>query len=371
MTAAEEYKVYLKPTGFLKSPQQHDRKSRRLHNGLLWFSQIEYQERDATGVVRRALVGVEDAEGFIAQLDNIFSQRATRLWGNLLKNHDTIACGERTIRFDQPQVMGIVNMTPDSFSDGGRFTDAPEQAAQAGFDQAAAGATIIDVGGESTRPGAARVWEGDEIARVVPVIERLSAGGALVSVDTRKAAVMKAAIDAGAAIVNDVSALLHDPLALAVVLKAGVPVIVMHAPSAGDDPHKGANYRDAATDVFDWLDRRITALVEAGLARGKIIVDPGLGFGKSLGDNLAILNDLAMFHTLGAPVLVGASRKRMIGALSNEAPADRRLGGSLALAMHALDRGAHIVRAHDVPETVQAVQVWRGLRDAGLTAPAA
>ncbi|WP_171905779.1 dihydropteroate synthase, partial [Sphingobium phenoxybenzoativorans] len=174
---------------------------------------------------------------------------------------------------------------------------------------------------------------------------------------------------AGASVVNDVSALLHDPRSLDVVARAGCPVVLMHAPSTGDDPHeKRDGYADVVTEVFDWLEARIAACLAAGIGRDRIIVDPGLGFGKSVQDNLAIINNLALYQGLGVPLLLGASRKRMIGALSNEAGPDARLGGSIALAFRGAELGAQMLRVHDVPETVQAVRVWRGLRDAALSA---
>lgn len=278
-----------------------------------------------------------------------------------------MTCGERVVRLDQPQVMGILNVTPDSFSDGGEFLDDPQVANAHGAAMLEAGAAMIDVGGESTRPGAAAVWEGDELKRVIPAIERLCAMGAAISIDTRRPAVMEAALGAGAHLVNDVSALRYDPRSLELAANAGVPVVLMHAPGKGDDPHAEGGYGDVVLDVFDWLRERRDAALAAGIAREHIILDPGIGFGKSVADNLALLNALPLFHALGQPLLVGASRKRTIGALSNEAPVHRRLGGSLALAVKAMDAGVHLLRVHDVFETVQAVRVWRGLRDAALT----
>ena len=231
---------------------------------------------------------------------------------------------------------------------------------------AAAGAALIDVGGESTRPGAELVWEEDEKKRVEPVVRGLVRAGTLVSVDTRKAMVMEAALAAGASIVNDVAALLWDDRALDVVAKAGCPVILMHSPDPAKGPHGGSGYGDVLTEVYDWLDARIAAVVAGGVDRAKIMVDPGIGFGKSLQDNLSLLNGLAMFHGLGCPIMLGASRKRMIGALSNEAAADQRLGGSIALALKGTEAGVQLLRVHDVPETVQALKVWRGLRDQAL-----
>ncbi len=361
-------KLYLKPVGFLDSPQYFDNQNTRLNNSLLWFSQVEYTIYEEGKPAIRNLVPVELWDKIAARLPEPVQERAAALFANLTKAHAPLQCGERVLRFDQPHVMGILNMTPDSFSDGGKHEGDPQNAADAGFNMATAGASIIDIGGESTRPGAETVWEGDEIKRVVPVIEKLAQCGAALSIDTRKAAVMEAAITAGAHIINDVSALLHDKRSLEVAGVSGRPVVLMHAPSSGKDPHKGKGYGNVVADTFDWLEQRVADVVEAGFEREKIIVDPGLGFGKSLSDNLALMNNIALFHALGQPLLIGASRKRMIGALSKEAPVGQRLGGSITFAHHAIQQGAQIVRVHDVPETVQAAQVWRGMRDAGVTA---
>ncbi|MCZ8171260.1 MAG: dihydropteroate synthase [Brevundimonas sp.] len=263
--------------------------------------------------------------------------------------------------------MGILNITPDSFSDGGQFMDDPDVAAAHAAVMLEAGAAIIDTGGESTRPGAAAVWEGDELKRVIPMIERLASSGAAISIDTRRPAVMEAALAAGAHIINDVSALRHDPRSLEFAARSGVPVVLMHASGDGEDLHANSTYGDVVLDVFDWLATRRDAAIAAGIPREKIVLDPGIGFGKSVADNLALLNALPLFHALGQPLLVGVSRKRMIGALSGEAPAHQRLGGSIMLATKALEAGVQLLRVHDVPETVQALRVWRGLRDAALT----
>ncbi len=178
---------------------------------------------------------------------------------------------------------------------------------------------------------------------------------------------MRAAIRAGAGLVNDVSGLTWDPQAAAVVAEAGVPVVLMHHQGDPQTMQDAPRYRDVLVEVYEWLEARIAAAEVAGIARANILVDPGIGFGKSVAHNLELLNGLALFHGLGCGVVVGASRKRMIGALANEAPADQRLPGSLALALKAVDQGAQLIRVHDVPETVQALKVWRGLRDAALT----
>ncbi|BCA60201.1 dihydropteroate synthase [Sphingomonas sp. HMP6] len=350
--------LHLRPIQFVDTPIGRDGEVARLAGGMLWFSAYEVIEDD-----RRRTVAIADLDALLTD------ERAARLHAAItapLAPLAPLVLGERTLRFDQPSVAGILNVTPDSFSDGGTLHEDPASAASAGVALAAAGAAMIDVGGESTRPGAATVWEGDEISRVVPVIERLARSGTLVSIDTRKAAVMEAALAAGAAIVNDVSALLWDDRALEVVAKAGCPVVLMHSPEPSKGPHGGSGYQDVVVEVFDWLEDRIAAVVAGGVDRARIIVDPGIGFGKSLSDNLALINGLAMFHGLGCPILLGASRKRMIGALSNEAPVGERLGGSVALALAGVAAGVQMLRVHDVAETVQAVRVWRGLRDRAL-----
>ena len=347
--------LHLRPIQFVDTPVGRDGEVARLAGGMLWFSAYEVIEDD-----RRRTVAIADLDTLLTD------ERAARLHAAITAPRAPLVLGERTLRFDQPSVAGILNVTPDSFSDGGTLHDDPASAASAGVALAAAGAAMIDVGGESTRPGAATVWEGDEISRVLPVIERLARSGTLVSIDTRKAAVMEAALAAGAAIVNDVSALLWDDRALEVVAKAGCPVVLMHSPEPSKGPHGGSGYQDVVVEVFDWLEDRIAAVVAGGVDRARIIVDPGIGFGKSLSDNLALINGLAMFHGLGCPILLGASRKRMIGALSNEAPVGERLGGSVALALAGVAAGVQMLRVHDVAETVQAVRVWRGLRDRAL-----
>lgn len=325
----------------------------RLAGGMQWFAAYE-----VTGAGPRRIVPV----AAVAEL----GERAALLHARVTAPRPPLVLGARALRFDQPQVAGILNVTPDSFSDGGAHVDDPAAAADAGMAMAAAGAALLDVGGESTRPGAALVWEEDEARRVVPVVERLAAAGALVSIDTRKALVMERALAAGAAVVNDVSALLWDARALEVVVRSGAPVILMHSPDPARGPHGGSGYGDVVAEVFDWLEARVEAVVAAGVDRARILVDPGIGFGKSLADNLALVNALAIFHALGCPVMLGASRKRLVGALSNEAPVGERLGGSLALALHGAAAGVQLLRVHDVAETVQALRVWRGLRDRAL-----
>ena len=270
-------------------------------------------------------------------------------------------CG---LALDRPRLMGVLNVTPDSFSDGGDFA-AEEGAIAHGRAMAAAGADIIDVGGESTRPGSRAPSEAEELRRVIPVIRALAGDGILVSVDTRRATVMEAAIDAGARIVNDMSALRHDPGARAVIARHEAWVVLAHMQGTPETMQREPRYEDASLDVFDALATHVSAAEASGIPRARIIVDPGIGFGKTARHNLEILRDIALFHGLGCPLLVGASRKSFIGRLSaGEAP-KARLPGSLAAGLHALGEGAHILRVHDVAETRQALVMWRGIRDPG------
>ncbi len=359
--------LYIRPIAPADSPQSEEGEAVRLAGGMVYASRFALIVRRGNEIVSRQRCAAPDLEDALAQLPGELAGEGKAQWEALRRVHAPLNCGQRTIRLDQPQVMGILNVTPDSFSDGGQFLDDPEVANQHAAAMLEAGAGMIDVGGESTRPGAAAVWEGDELKRVIPAIERLAAMGAAISVDTRRPAVMEAALAAGAHVINDVSALRHDPRSLEFAARSGAPVILMHAPGEGEDLHTGAPYRHVVLEVFDWLKERRDAAVAAGVARERIILDPGIGFGKTVADNLALMNALPLFHALGQPLLTGTSRKRMIGALSNEAPAHKRLGGSLALALKAMDAGVQLLRVHDVPETVQALHVWRGMRDAALS----
>jgi dihydropteroate synthase len=355
-------RMLIRPTGFVDSPFGHDGKVARLAGGLNWFSAVEAIEWDGS---RRVSTGLVSVERVYETIENM-PPEAKIAWERLTASRQPLQLGDRTIRLDQPQMMGILNVTPDSFSDGGQFPD-PVSAVEAGVRMASQGAAILDVGGESTRPGASQVWAEDEIERVRPVVERLATSGAAVSIDTRKSEVMTAALQAGARLVNDVSALTFDPRSAGVVSAAGAPIILMHHLGPPETMQQDPRYDDVLVEVYLWLEERIAAAEAAGIDRSRILIDPGFGFGKTVAHNLELMNGLALFHGLGCPIVLGASRKRTIGALSNEAPADERLGGSIAFALKAVEQGAQIVRVHDVPETVQALRVWRGLRDQALT----
>ncbi len=260
---------------------------------------------------------------------------------------------------DRTMIMGIVNVTPDSFSDGGNF-----EGARAAIDHALRladeGADILDIGGESTRPGSDTVALDEELRRVIPVIEGVRAKtNRKISVDTRKAEVMRRAAAAGADILNDVSALTHDSKALETAAESGLPVMLMHAQGDPKTMNDNPQYEDVVLDVFDFLEDRIEACEAAGIPREKIVVDPGIGFGKHLHHNIAVLAAMSLYHGLGVPVLLGASRKKLIGQLAKAESPKERVPGSLAAALSSVAQGVQIVRVHDVAATRQAVDVWQ------------
>lgn len=267
-----------------------------------------------------------------------------------------LRCGVRTLDLSRPRVMGILNVTPDSFSDGGRYA-ALARALDHARAMLADGADVVDVGGESTRPGAAPVDEATELSRVVPVIEALAREGALVSVDTTKPGVMRAAIGAGAAIVNDVGAL-GAPGAIEAIAGSGVAVCLMHMRGTPATMQSAPEYADVVAEVRGFLAARARACEAAGIARDRIVVDPGFGFGKTLAHNLDLLARLDEIAASGYPVLAGLSRKSMLGAITGR-PEGERMAASVAAALSAVQRGAAIVRVHDVRETVDALAVWR------------
>lgn len=262
--------------------------------------------------------------------------------------------------------MGIVNVTDDSFSGDGLKGDTAAAIARA-RQMVEQGADIIDLGAESTRPGAAPVSPEQEIARLLPVIEGLKDLQIPLSVDTRHAATMRAAAKAGAALINDISALEGEG-GLAAAAETGLPVVLMHMQGEPGSMQQAPHYVDVVAEVYDYLKHRVAACEAAGIPRAKIILDPGIGFGKTPAHNLSLLRATATFRYLGCALLVGVSRKSFIGAVSGEKDATRRLPGSLAAGLWALSQGANILRVHDVAETAQALKIWRGIQDAPVTA---
>jgi dihydropteroate synthase len=266
-----------------------------------------------------------------------------------------LRCADRTLDLSRPVVMGVLNVTPDSFSDGGQFLSA-EAAVKQGVRMAAEGAALIDIGGESTRPGAESVSEGEELRRVIPVIERLRAAtDAVISIDTSKPAVIRAAAAAGAGLVNDVRAL-REPGAIEAAAASGCAVCLMHMQGEPRTMQRAPHYENVVAEVRAFLAERAAACRAAGIESGRLVVDPGFGFGKNTEHNLTLLSRLKELAADGLPVLVGLSRKSMLGTLTGRQPGER-VAGSVALAVIAALNGARIVRAHDVAPTVDALKV--------------
>lgn len=271
-----------------------------------------------------------------------------------------LKCGHKEINLAQPQVMGVLNVTPDSFSDGGKFIK-PEQAILHAQVMVTAGAAIVDIGGESTRPGADEVSVEDEITRVVPVIEALVGEISVpVSVDTSKPEVMLAAVEAGASMINDVRAL-REPGALEAAVEANVPVCLMHMQGQPRTMQSNPQYNDVAGDIIDFFHQRIDAALNAGVTEDNIILDPGFGFGKTTEHNYTMLREFKRFTEMGFPLLAGLSRKSMIAAILDN-PVEDRMPASIALAVLVVEQGANIIRVHDVKETVDALKMLEAMQ---------
>lgn len=319
---------HTKPTGALQLAQ-----------GWAWFSQVEVLTRDAPPELIHAQ-DLPDAE------------RAA-----LTAPRPAIA----GLSLARPIIMGILNVTPDSFSDGGAFLN-PNDALAHAREMAAQGADMIDIGGESTRPGAAYVEVEDEIARTAPVIDAISTQlETPISIDTRKAPVAQAALDAGAALINDVYAFTHDPHLADVAAQASAPVCLMHAQGDPEVMQDQPRYDDVLLDVYDFLEARIHTAMAAGIPRDQILVDPGIGFGKSVDHNLALLGRLSLFHSLGCGILLGASRKRFIGSIADAPDPRDRTAGSIAVALAGVAQGVQFLRVHDIKETKQALALWMAI----------
>jgi dihydropteroate synthase len=306
-----------------------------LAGGWCWFDRVEVLQRG--GPAR--LIGAGDLPGDVLQR---LTLPAARFAG---------------LSLDRPRLMGILNVTPDSFSDGGRFVTHEAAIAQV---HAMAGADMLDIGGESTRPGAAEVDPATEIARTAPIIAAIRAAGEgrAISIDTRKAVVAEAALAAGAGIINDVSALGFDAGMGPLAARVQAPVILMHAQGTPQVMQADPRYDDVLLDVYDALAARIDNAIAVGIARDKIMIDPGIGFGKTQAHNLALLQRLSLFHSLGCPILLGASRKRFIGTIGQADDPARRMPGSVAVALAGIAQGVQMLRVHDVGETRQAMRLW-------------
>lgn len=346
--------IYLRPVGLFPAPADTGEETFAglpLAGQPLRFTAVEIAERDGARITRRIVTLGEAVE---------------RDWGrgtaDAARDLEALTAPRPRLAglaLDRPRIMGIINVTPDSFSDGGLHATV-EGAIAHGLRLAEEGADILDVGGESTRPGADYVPAEEELRRVLPVIAGLrERSDVLISIDTRKAEVMRRAADAGADILNDVSAFTHDAQALDAAAASGLPVILMHAQGDPRTMNDNPRYDDVVLDVFDYLAARIAACEAAGIARAKIVADPGIGFGKHLHHNVAVMAALSLYHALGVPVLLGASRKKLIDHISDAPNPRDRLPGSIAAALVGAGQGVQMVRVHDVAATRQALNVWR------------
>lgn len=342
-------KIYLRPAAFLRGHAAQEAiasgQAVAIAGGLVACPLFEIIERTAQDT-RRSFASALDLS---VSSDPVIANRLT-----LISKPRKPVAG---LSMDRPLVMGIVNVTPDSFSDGGDF-DTVEKAATHLARIVEEGADLIDIGGESTRPGAAPVDETEELRRVLPAIREAKPFNCPVSIDTRKSAVMKAAAEAGAAIINDVSALTYDSNALTTAARANIPVVLMHAQGDPRTMQEAPAYDDVLLDVYDYLETRIEAAMGAGIAREKLIADPGIGFGKTLEHNLALLSGLGLFHGLGVPLLLGVSRKRSIGVLTGEDDPKKRVAGSIGMALAGAAQGVQMFRVHDIRESVHALTCW-------------
>jgi dihydropteroate synthase len=351
--------VYLRPLGRVTRPPGQinaapDKVLRLSVREDVVFSGLELIQRHGEGWSDRRMLSLEEARRLAEQPDPL-GRQCKALLARLATPRGPIA----GLSLDRPRIVGIVNVTPDSFSDAGQFATADAAIAHA-LRLEEEGADILDIGGESTRPGAEPVSVDEELRRVMPVIEGL-VGRARVrlSIDTRKAEVMRRASLAGVHILNDVSALKHDALSMRVAADARLPVVLMHAQGDPRTMQHAPRYDNVLLDVYDALEARVEACERAGIGRERVIVDPGIGFGKTGAHNLELLAGVSLFHALGTPLMLGTSRKSFIGTLTGALDPSDRVPGSIAAALSGVLQGVHMLRVHDVAATRQALTVWQ------------
>ena len=350
-------KFYVQPLGLLRGCSASDAKFRCIGGGNIYFSTVKIIECSIDHMSEE-IIYVDALDDYLSNQSQEKANSISFILKNIVGPRAPLHFEKRLeLDWQNPVIQGILNITPDSFSDGGEFEDFSSSLLHAKA-MIGAGADIIDIGGESTRPGAASISVDVEKSRVMPVIKELSEKNCVISVDTRNAAVMRAAIEAGANIVNDVSALSYDTDSISTVKELGVPVILMHAQGAPEHMQNNPEYKNVALDIYDYLESRIKVCVAEGISKDKILIDPGFGFGKTVEHNLEILRNLALFHGLGVPILVGVSRKSFLGKITDEKTPSNRIASSIAAAQLCLDQGAQILRVHDVDETKQALSMW-------------
>ena len=355
-------KYYIRPFGFVSENEgkklEKFGKSLKIGSTSRYFTRIELIKN--SGKVSSDFFDIDEFYDFVkinnivklkTSLDNIISPR------KLLEKKKYF---EKNKKFF---IFGILNITPDSFSDGGDFTDV-NKATEEAIKMVNIGADYVDIGGESTRPGAKKVRVSDEILRVMPIIQKLKQKKIRISLDTRNSETMKFGILSGVSIINDVSGLDSDKNSLQVIKESNVPVIIMHMPGNPSNMMKKNIYDNLILDLVDFFHKKIDFCTKHGLNKNNIIIDPGIGFGKDTNQNLEILKNISIFHSLGCPIMLGASRKRFISSILEEKDPKKRLPGSLSAVIHSLHQGVQIMRVHDVKETFQAIEVWNHIESA-------
>ena len=346
-------KIYLQPLNILKGCNHLDGIS---------FKTLKIYLRSEDKILEK-IIEAHEFEEYVQGLPNHLKEQAQKAHNNLTSPRlSMLLKSDRKITWDRPLIQGILNVTPDSFSDGGDFVDEKTALEQA-LSMIQKGAGIIDIGGESTRPGAKPVTPEQELSRVIPIIKTLRNAGVVtpISIDSRNARVMIKALEAGADIINDVSALTHDKASLDVAVKMGVPVILMHASADSLKMQSNPDYDNVLLDIYDYLENRIKICLTAGVKQENIMIDVGIGFGKKLQHNLKLLSNMALFHSLGVPILLGASRKSFISEITQENDPKKRIAGSLCAAQIVLDQGVQTLRVHDVGQTKQMIDVWNAI----------
>ena len=350
-------KIYVQPLGLVRGPIHCDRVFKNLTDGNIYFAAVRIISRTKQGLEEK-IVSIVDLDNFFKKKSSTVAEKIKTILNNIESPRGALMLNNGSvIGWKKPVIQGVLNVTPDSFSDGGQYSDI-ELARPHAHEMISAGADIIDIGGETTKPGAQSVSIKSEKDRVLPVIKNLATLNFPLSIDSRNAEVMNDAIQNGAHIINDVSALGHDLKSIGVVKKEDVPIILMHAQGAPEIMQNNPQYSHILLDIYDYLESRIKMCIDAGIDKNKIIADPGIGFGKTVDHNLEILNGLSIFHGLGVPLLVGTSRKSFIGKITGEKVAENRVSGSIAAMLLSLEQGVQIVRVHDVEQATQAISVW-------------
>ncbi len=346
-------KYYLRPFGFLENKygEKLEKKNEAISIQGTYFSRIEIISRDHLVSKKTydipSLYRILDKKKILCDIFNKLKYKNNKVEKEIFKNN----------KFS---IFGILNITPDSFSDGGKNLNLDKAILNSEI-MKKNGASFIDIGGESTRPGAKKVEVGEEISRIMPIIQKLSFRKFNISLDTRNSSTMKFGILSGVKVINDVSGLGHDKKSIEIVKKSNVPTIIMHMPGNPKTMMKKNNYSNVLLDVYDFLNKRTQKIIKAGIQRENIIIDPGIGFGKDLRQNMQILKNISIFHSLGFPIMLGVSRKRFIDSIAKETDPENRLGGTVSSTLLAMMQGIRIHRVHDVKHLNQAIKVFEKL----------